>query len=467
MPSEMTGAGRRAFIRLAWAATWAVTGAATRLGAQASSTTSELPNVVLFVADDLGYHDVGVQGMTDIPTPNIDAIAAGGVRFTDAYVVSPLCSVSRAGLLTGRYPQRWGHEFNPGPSSADSAFGVPKSVPMLSERLKALGYATGIFGKWHLGYFPPNRPNDRGFDEFFGFLGATHRYGGTNRFGERAGKLLHNTTRVGQQGFLTDLIAAEAVKFVDAHAKGPFLLYVPFNAVHPPLEPDKNRVARAASITDPKRRTYAQVLLGMDDAVGAVMQAIAHHGVREKTIVIFVSDNGGPTTVTTSSNAPLKGIKGGVHDGSIRVPFLISWPGHITPGQAVSSVVSALDVMPTILAAAGAKVAPNEFDGLNLLPSLTAKGSAGQPAHDRLFWRMGEESAAREGRWKLVQILSTPPLLYDLAADIGEKRDLSKAHPEIVARLQGAFAAWASQMQQPKWGKGLTKEALEKQRAQG
>jgi len=461
----MTGTCGRALIGRIGIAACGVLGTASLLRAQARTAKDEAPNVVLFLADDLGYHDLGVQGMTDIPTPNIDAIAHGGIQFTDAYVVSPLCSVSRAGLLTGRYPQRWGHEFNPRPSSADSAFGVPKSVPLLPERLKALGYATGVFGKWHLGYFPPNRPNDRGFDEFLGFLGALHRYR-TDQYRERPGKLLHNTTRVEQKGFLTDVIATEAVKFVDAHANGPFLLYVPFNAVHPPLEPDKNRLARAASIQDPKRRLYAQVLMGVDDAVGAVMQAIARHGLREKTIVIFVSDNGGPTMVTTSSNAPLKGIKGGVHDGSIRVPFLISWPGHIAAGQKVSSVISTLDVMPTVLAAAGAKTAANDFDGLNLLPSLAGKAPTGHVTRDRLFWRMGEESAARDGPWKLVQILSTPPLLYDLATDIGEEKDVSKAHPEIVARLQNAFATWASQMQQPKWGKGLTNEALEKQRAQ-
>lgn len=388
------------------------------------------------------------------------------MRFTDAYIVSPLCSVSRAGILTGRYPQRWGQEFNPrATQAADSVFGIPLSVPLMSERLKSLGYRTGLIGKWLLGYFPPNRPTDRGFDEFFGFLGPTHRYGGSGRRA-RMGKVLHGTEEIPQTGFLTGLLSHEAVKFVDTHAAEPFLLYLPFNAVHGPLEQDPALQARVAGIPDPKRRMYASLLMGMDDAVGAVLQALDRHGLRQKTLIIFVSDNGGPTTETTSSNAPFRGIKAEVLEGAIRVPFLLAWPGHVAAGQTYSAPISSLDLMPTVLAAVGAPPPrPNDvLDGVNILSFLTGKPRPNAVPHDRLFWRMGEESAVREGRWKLIQLLKTAPLLFDLEADPGESKDLHAAHPDVVTRLQKAFATWALQMQQPKWGKGLGEDALRKQR---
>ena len=238
--------------------------------------------------------------MTDISTPNIDAIAHDGVRFTDGYMVSTLCSVSRGGILTGRYPMRWGQEFNPGPpESGDSAFGIPPEVPTLAEQLRSLGYRTAIFGKWHLGYLTPNLPTSRGFDEFYGFLGASHRYNAKPPF--RSGRLLEGTASVNEKGPLTDAFAREAVRFIGDNASRPFFLYVPFNAVHAPLEGDARRLDRVQQIENPERRTYAAVLAAMDDAVGQILKAIDDHNLRDGTLVIFVSDNGGPTQSTTSS----------------------------------------------------------------------------------------------------------------------------------------------------------------------
>ena len=407
------------------------------------------PNVVLLVADDLGYRDLGVQGMRDIATPNIDRLAREGVRFTDGYMVSSLCSPSRAGILTGRYPERWGQELNPGRTvPSDSAFGIPQSQPLLSERLKSLGYATGIFGKWHEGYRPANLPMARGFDDFVGFLGPAQAYRqGWIPF--RYSKLQRGTQLVRERSFLTDAFAREAVRFIDQRAAHPFFLYVPFNAVHEPMIDDEARIKRVSSIQDPKRRRYASILIGMDDAVGQILGALDRHGLTDNTLVFFVSDNGGPTQVTTSSNAPLRGVKGNLYEGGIRVPFIVRWPGRVPAGARYSLPVSALDVAATTVAAVGGPCCA-DFDGVDLLPFIRGERGAAVP-HQRLFWRMDQEVAVRDGQWKLVSMAGNASL-YDLQTDIAEAKDVAQLHPDIVQRLTRASGEWASQMQPPKWG---------------
>jgi arylsulfatase A-like enzyme len=401
------------------------------------------PNIVLIVADDLGYGELTVQGFAkDIPTPHIDAIATRGVRFTQGYVSAPLCSPTRAGLATGRYQQRFGHEFNPGPqASANAAFGLPRSETMLAERMKSLGYATGMVGKWHLGYTPELTPPRRGFDAFFGFLGGAHAY----LPGTKGASILRGSTPVVEKEYLTDAFAREAVAFIDQHKAEPFFLYLPFNAVHNPLQAPEKYLSRFPGINDQKRRTFAAMTAGMDDAVGRVTGKLDELKLTAQTLVVFISDNGGPTQATSSGNGPLRGFKGQMWEGGIRIPFMMQWPGRLPAGKVYDQPVIGLDVHPTIVAAAGAAVSPEwKLDGVNLLPFLTG-GADGRP-HETLYWRMGEKHAIRDGDWKVTVEPGTPAGLFNLAKDAGEKTDLSSTHPEKLEELVAKYDAWSAQM---------------------
>ena len=263
----------------------------------ASAAGAARPNILVIVADDLGYADLGVQGCKDIPTPHIDSLAKNGVRFTSGYVSCPVCSPTRAGLMTGRYQQRFGHEFNPGPAlAAEPDFGLSlKEVP-LPQRLKDLGYVTGMFGKWHLGYQPQFHPLKRGFDEFLGFLGGSHSYV-DNRDG--ANPVQRGTKPVNEVTYTTEMFAAAATDFVARHKADPFFVYLPFNAVHGPLQATDKYLKRFESISDPKRRTFAAMLSAMDDGVGQVLDKLRELGLEENTLIVFFSDNGGPTQQTS------------------------------------------------------------------------------------------------------------------------------------------------------------------------
>ena len=279
------------------------------------SGAGQRPNIILILADDLGYSGVGVQGCADIPTPSIDSIAKNGVRFTHGYVSAPLCSPTRAGLMTGRYQQRFGHETNPGPiSQGPPDFGLSLDEPTIAERLKKLGYATGMFGKWHLGFQPQFHPTKRGFDEFYGFLGGGHSYiPGSRRMND--GSIQRGTKPVEEKDYLTDALAREALSFIDRHKSEPFFVYLPFNAVHAPMEAGQKYLDRFENIKDDLRRTHAAMLSAMDDAIGGVLNKLRELNLEEKTLVIFLSDNGGPTPQTTSSNAPLRGFKAQALEG--------------------------------------------------------------------------------------------------------------------------------------------------------
>ena len=345
------------------------------------------PNIIVIVADDLGYADLGCQGCKDIPTPNIDTLAQNGVRFTSGYVSCPVCSPTRAGLMTGRYQQRFGHEFNPGPvARASSNFGLPLTEVTLADRLKAAGYATGMVGKWHLGTQPAYQPQQRGFDEFFGFLGGAHSY--LNALANGANPIRRGTTPVYEKEYLTDAFSREALAFIDRHQKEAFFLYLPFNAVHAPLEGARKYLDRFANIQNDKRRTFAAMLSAMDDAVGAVLTKLRQAGIEQETLIFFFSDNGGPTRQTTSRNDPLRGFKGQVLEGGIRIPFLIQWKSHLPAGMVYERPVISLDILPTAVAAAGIELPPEaKLDGVSLLPYLNGEKS-GQP-HEALYWRYG------------------------------------------------------------------------------
>ena len=429
------------------------------------------PNIVIIVADDMGYADLGVQGGKDIPTPNIDALAASGFRFTDAYVSGPYCSPTRAGLMTGRYPQRFGHEFNFG---VQPGLGLPLDEPTIADRLKAAGYRTALFGKWHLGADGQHHPMSRGFDEFFGFLGGQHSYFETPPTGATA--IFDGRTPVAVPAYLTDTLAGRAAEFIRRQKAGPFFLYLAFNAVHTPMHATDQYLSRFGQIPEEQRRTYAAMLSAMDDGVGRVLAALHAANLESNTLIIFFSDNGGPTmpgtTVNGSNNAPLRGSKRQTWEGGIRVPFFISWKGHLAAGKTDARPIIQLDVLPTALAAAGVALQPQwKLDGVNLLPFLTGKQSG--PPHDALYWRLGDNLAIRQGDWKLVKT-SEGPLrpsdpdtlntlvgagLYNLAADIGERHDLAAERPEKVKELAEAWRRWNSQLAKPLWGPGSDRGA--------
>jgi arylsulfatase A-like enzyme len=414
------------------------------------SRPNRKPNIIVILADDLGYADLGCQGCKDIPTPKIDSLAKNGVRFTDAYVSCPVCSPTRAGLMTGRYQQRFGHEFNPGPAKTASAtFGLPKTEKTIADLLGAEGYATGIVGKWHLGYRPGFRPLDRGFDEFFGFLGGAHSYIDPGLGTQNA--ILRGNNPVDEKEYLTDAFTREAVAFISKHKSEPFFLYLPYNAVHTPMQASTKREDRFSKIEDKKRKTFATMLAEMDDGVGRILDELHKHELEENTLVVFLSDNGGPTKANTSRNDPLNGHKAQVAEGGIRVPFLIQWKGRVPRRKVYKEPVISLDILPTAIAAAGAKPSPDaKLDGVDLIPYLTGDKS-GEP-HEKLFWRFGAQQAVRAGDWKLSKQGAGQPKLFNLSTDIGEKTDLADKEPGKVKELEAAYKAWNSELKAPLWG---------------
>jgi arylsulfatase A-like enzyme len=439
----------------------ALPGAAAR-----AADTAKKPNVIILLADDLGYADTGFQGCKDIPTPHLDALAKSGVRCTNGYVSGPYCSPTRAGLLTGRYQTRFGHEFNPGGADA----GLPLTETTMADRLRAAGYATGLVGKWHLGGAAKFHPQKRGFDEFFGFLGGAHSY-----FPAMGAPIYRGTTEVAEKEYLTDAFAREAVAFIDRHKKEPFFLYLAFNAVHTPMHATEDRLKKFASIDDKTRRTYDAMTLGLDDAVGKVMEKLRAEKLEEDTLIFFFSDNGGPTmkgtTINGSRNTPLRGSKRTTLEGGVRVPFVVAWKGKLSAGKVYDRPLIQLDVLPTALAAAGVAVkAEWKLDGVNLLPYLEGKNTAAP--HETLYWRFGEQMAIRQGDWKLVRYdpvvdngtgKATPAKLYNLAKDVGEANDLAAKEPDRVKELQAVWDKWNAGLAKPLWGPGSRGSAQEEE----
>ncbi len=405
---------------------------------------NERPNVLIILTDDTGYGEYGFQGNKQIPTPNIDSIAATGVRFTQGYVSGPYCSPTRAGLLTGRYQTRFGHEFN---STAQQS-GLKLDEKTIAEYLKAEGYATCAIGKWHLGNREEFRPYNRGFDEFFGTLANTPFYHPTNFIDTRKSREIRP---VDDEKFYTTLeYANRASDWLDKNKSNSWFLYLPFNAQHAPLQAPDEYLDKFASITDEKRRYFAAMMAAKDDAVGIVLKKIKEMDQEKNTIVFFLADNGGPTPSTTSGNGPLRGFKATTWEGGVRVPFCVKWPAKLPAGKTFEKPVIQLDILPTILAAVGAKTQPAKtLDGVDLVPYLT--GTNSEIPHDKLFWRFGQQWAVRSGDWKLVNARggSGSAELYDLAADIGESKDLAKEKPEIVEKLRAEYAAWNAEQAPP------------------
>jgi arylsulfatase A-like enzyme len=448
------------------------------LAASADSSargTARKPNIVIILADDLGYADVGFQGCRDIPTPHIDSLARNGMRCSNGYVSGPYCSPTRAGLMTGRYQTRFGHEFNPG---AGPEAGLALTETTIADRLKAAGYATGWVGKWHLGGVPRFHPGKRGFDETFGFLGGGHSY-----FPAPAGApILRGTETINEKEYLTDAFGREAAAFIDRNKDKPFFLYLAFNAVHTPMHATQDRLQKFPAIADKTRRTYAAMTLAMDEAVGCVLDKLRSAGLEEQTLIWFFSDNGGPTmpgtTINGSRNTPLRGSKRTTLEGGIRVPFAVQWKGKLPAGTSYDRPIIQLDILPTALAAAGVGVKPDwQLDGVNLLPYLT--GRLRQAPHDTLYWRLGQQMAIRRGDWKLVRYDpaadsgavsdrarasgATPARLYNLADDIGEANDLAARNPDKLKELDTAWQQWSARQARPLWGPGSKGSAQEEE----
>ena len=410
------------------------------------------PNVIIILADDMGYADAGFQGCKDIPTPNIDTLAKNGVRCTSGYVSGPYCSPTRAGLMTGRYQNRFGHEFNPGAGKQ----GMPVDQTTLAQRFRALGYITALIGKWHLGNDTGMHPTERGFQEYFGFLGGSHSY-----FPGKGKDILRGTKVVNEKEYLTDALGREAVSFIDKHNEDPFFLYLAFNAVHTPMEATQKYLDRFPNLKAGQRKTYCAMMSAMDDAIGRVLAKLREKGLEEDTLIFFFSDNGGPTMIGTTINAsinfPLRGSKRQLLEGGVRVPFVIQWKGHLPAGKDYDFPIIQLDVHATSLAVAGAEVKSEwKLDGVNLLPFLEGKNQ--KPPHEMLFWRFGDQMAARKGDWKLVRYDGTGQHLYNLKDDIGESKDLFAQQPDIVRGMQSAWDEWNRGYVAPLWCAGKKKK---------
>jgi arylsulfatase A-like enzyme len=429
----------------------------------AADAPKQKPNIIVILADDMGYADIGAHGCKDIPTPNIDLLAKGGARFTNAYANGSFCTPTRAALMSCRYQHRYGIEDLGGP--------LPAQAHTLPQRLQAAGYTTGMVGKWHLGSHEGFTPVDRGFDEFFGFLGGGHQYiiqqGGK---GEYNAPILRNREPVNEQRYLTDAFGEEAAAFVErcSITKGqepgttnakPFFLYLAFNAVHTPLQAINKYSARFPGISDPKRQTYAAMLSAMDDAIGLVFTKLKETGKLNQTLIVFTNDNGGPTTrnaVNGSLNTPLRGSKCETFEGGIRVPLLMQWPGVIKPGTTYAKPTISFDISATALAAASAD--STAIDGVDLLPFIRGKKS-GAP-HDILFWRsrtMSNNYGARQGDWKYVHSTEgdaapgpkqkpAQDMLFNISTDISERHDLAVEQPVKLAELKKLYEAWSEEV---------------------
>ncbi|TDW48969.1 arylsulfatase A-like enzyme [Flavobacterium sp. 270] len=458
------------------------------------------PNIIILLADDLGKYDISLYGGKSTPTPQIDSLAASGATFTQGYASSSICSPSRAGLITGRYQERFGHEYQPGdrypknnleyyafkylintnnwklnpkieyPNEASIATqGLPKSEITFADLAKKQGYSTAIIGKWHLGHNKGFFPLDRGFDYHYGFYQAFSLYipedenpdiinhhhkdftdktiWGNGRVG--IGQIRRDTTIIREKAYLTEKFAEEAEAFIDKNKTKPFLLYVPFNAPHTPFQVRKKYYDRFPNVKDENKRVYFAMISALDDAIGRIRAKIKKEGLEENTLIFFASDNGGADYTFATTNAPLKGGKFSHFEGGINVPFALSWKGKIKPNTVYKTPVSTLDIFSTVASALHSDLPKDRtYDGVDLVKVVNSNTEA----HKNLYWRSGDAKAIRSGDWKLIISGKThEKWLYNIAKDQSETTDLAQQNPEKVKELQTALQTWEKGLIKPLW----------------
>ena len=437
------------------------------------------PNLIVIMADDLGYADVGFNGSTDIPTPHIDRIAENGVKFTNGYTSYSVCGPSRAGFITGRYGQRFGFERNPQYRTDDPNMGLPQDEKTIATYLKTVGYTSGIIGKWHLGANISNHPLNRGFDEFYGHLGGGHTYFPENLVikdsyftgdevmipseddptkkykgsAEMAGYrtwIMRNHEPIKTEQYLTDEFSKEAVHFIERNKDEPFFLFLSYNAPHGPLQASQKYLDRFNHIENQKRKTYAAMVSAVDDGVGQVLDKLASLNLEENTIVVFLSDNGGPESKNGSNNGVLREGKGSIYEGGFRVPFAIQWKGTLSK-SIYDYPISSLDILGTIADLSGVKLDANKpLDGVNLIPYI--QGSKRGVPHQNIFIRKFDSKvySVRDGDLKLVvKKKSNVKELYNLKNDISEHHNIAEKNQKEVKRLSAILDTWESELIDP------------------
>ena len=412
----------------------------------AKVATHDKPNIIVILVDDAGYMDFGFMGSKDLETPNIDALAQDGVIFTDAHVSATVCAPSRAGIITGKYQQRFGFEANGTGDKNSGDVGLADDVVTMAQVFKDNGYKTVALGKWHLGGTPSDHPNNRGFDEFYGFLTGSRSYFPIENPSEYR-MLQHNGEREIFDGYMTDVLGDASVNYVEQYKDQPFFMYLAYNAVHTPMEAKEEDLQK---YKDHPRQKLAAMTWSLDENIGKLRDRLKDLGIADNTLIFFLSDNGGAHN-NSSTNGPLKGWKGNKYEGGHRVPFVVSWPKEIQKRDAFDGLTSSLDIFATSLAASGIpKEDSLQWDGVDLLPYL--KGNAKGNPHKELYWRKLEESAVRQGDHKLIKLQDYGNVLYNLKNDLGETNDLSKEQPETHGQLLMALKAWESELRSPAWG---------------
>lgn len=418
------------------------------------------PNVIVILTDDMGFADVGFNGCKDIPTPNIDRIANEGVKFTNAYVTYPVCGPSRAGIITGRYQDRFGFGRNPLFAVKDVEMGLPLEEETLAEMLKKAGYNSTAIGKWHLGAHPALRPLNRGFDAFFGFLSGGHQYfpdaltlqdeyDVKAQFDAYKTKLLRNNTRINEKEYLTDAFSREAVNAIERNKDNAFFIYLAYNAPHTPLQATEKYLKRFESIKDEKRRTYAAMVSAVDDGVGLILNKLEELDIAENTIIFFLSDNGGPEATNGSDNGILRGGKSELFDGGIHVPFAMRWPAKIKKSLTYEAPIISLDIAGTVLSQFNPQIQiKNPLDGVNLIPFLL-KEQQGAP-HEHLYWRKFDQNqyACLASNGEKLAFIKNEEMFFNLSKDPSESRNIKEQNSKSEA-LKSIFEMWRAAMKDP------------------
>ena len=439
---------------------------------QEQKNKSGRPNILVILTDDLGYNDVGFNGSKDILTPELDKLAAAGTVMTSAYVAHPFCGPSRSGFITGRYPQVTGTPYNLHDGNKLEKFGLPITETFLSSTLQEAGYYTGALGKWHLGYTPENHPNNRGFDNYYGFLGGGHQYFPEQYSKAYANQIAQGKTKdeinvyltplehngkdvVGETEYMTDALSRETVTMIKdaSDKKKPFFLYLAYNAPHAPMEAKTEDLKVFENITDKQRRTYAAMVYAVDRGVGKIVQALKDNGQFENTLIVFLSDNGAEPN-HGGSNAPLRGVKGDTWEGGYRVPMLFHWPGKIPAGKKYDYPVSALDFYPTFAKIANASLPKGKkLDGLDILDNVIA-GS--EIRKDKMIYSVRYRAGycdvgGRQGDWKVTRMENKSWKLFNIKEDIGEQNDLSARYPDKLKTMVADIEKWSRSHVRPLW----------------